>query len=75
MQQPSHHLNTIQQQQNQSDSDEINNCSDDRNSNSNEVDADNSDAMMENDPDAAAELLRQKIEETNQKISDYFRQQ
>lgn len=73
MQQPSHHLNTIQQQ-NQSDSDEINNCSDDRNSNSNDIDADN-DAMMESDPDAAAELLRQKIEETNQKISDYFRQQ
>ena len=42
-------------------------CSDDdRNSNGSEV--------MENDPDAAAELLRQKIEETNQKISDYFRQ-
>ena len=29
--------------------------------------------MLENDPDTAAELLRQKIEETNQKISDYFR--
>lgn len=32
-------------------------------------------SQSQQDPNMAAELLRQKIEETNQKISDYFRQQ
>ena len=32
------------------------------------------DPVEEDDPNVAAELLRQKIEETNQKIADYFKQ-
>ena len=35
----------------------------------------NSSSDEQEDPNMAAELLRQKIEETNQKISDYFKQQ
>ena len=35
----------------------------------------NDNASESNDPYSAEEILRQKIEETNQKISDYFAQQ
>ena len=36
------------------------------------LDEDSGDNASEVDPYSAEEILRQKIEETNQKISDYF---
>ena len=36
---------------------------------------DDDDENEESDPNEMEEILRQKIEETNQKISDYFKKQ